>query len=820
MASSEADKLSSVAANYRNIRQALRCRAGRFSCFDRAPGLLAAGLLAVAVSAVGASPASGLRISPDASVANGFRLVWPTVPGESYALQEADEPDEGRWADSDGYPAEAAWLAQNRSVEVGASAPERRFFRVEARDTGGGRTENLRNMGFEFPVNDGTPPFAAPADWRVFGGLFNSGVIHQSNRNIPPAPEGSQWVFLSSGDAPGGVTQPVGTAVGDRTYLLSFAVGDNAGTGRDLPAEMEVMLQIETGPDSTRNFGETVNLADVVGENPGQGVVGRVSVEITLPSYVGETEVAGLPLALVLRIGDAADTQVLLDDVRISPTEETTHPRKRPNVVVILSDDQREQDLGRNGHPVLTTPELDSLASEGVYFTEAFVTSAACTPSRNSIFLGEWERKHGVTFNSQSALTEEAFARSYPMRLRRAGYYTGYVGKNHSPIGKTDRGFGYESGVIERMFDFWYGNHKHTGFYPKGRHPIYNNATADTQVEILEEGAMDFLDVRPADRPFCLLVNFNVPHSGGTRDMERRESDPDIYDTLYRDRIDEFPVPPNFVAAAEIDDPKIPTNVFSGDYIPSYDYAKTRPGLREHMVREAQTIHGVDRMVGNLRDALEAKGVADNTIIVYLSDHGIQHGEFGLRGKVLLYEPSVRIPMLIHDPRMPEGFSGREIDEFALNVDVAPTILDLCGLEVPASMQGRSLVPLMRGDPVAWREDFFLENLFFARENQPYPRMEAVRTERYKYIRYFDKDNDGHHFHMLTASIEGKEPFPEGEAPIHEELFDLANDPKESENLADDPAHADKLEELRARCRELVNELYGEGPPDTHVRGL
>jgi len=789
--------------------------------FRRLPRLN--GLLAL-VALMGATPQGGGAFAVRLEARNApegasHRLVWPTEPGSGYTVETSGTLAAGSWKPRTAAPVEARWLAQAEPVDAGAGGA--RFFRVSSQDGApGGETLSLANPSFEFPANAGEPPFPEPEDWRIFppnGGLRKVGVISETNSSIPAAAAGAQWLFLSGGEdaGAGGVVQAVGTAVGGQTYTVDFAYAENSG-GSELPGDVEVLLQVSLPGGAKHN---TAALVALPGPDSPNGFARR-SATLTLPETVDGTPLDGLPMALVFRIDGLPGTQLLLDDVRLAPTEYTAHPQKRPNVVVFLTDDHRARDLERNGHPVLETPEIDRLAAEGVYFNQAYVTSAACTPSRASIFLGEWERKHGVTFDSQSALTEAAFSRSYPMRLRRAGYYTGYIGKNHVEIGKSAEGTGYESGVMERMFDFWYGNHKHTRFYPKGRFPIYRDAEADTQVEILEEGTMRFLENRPADRPFFVQINYNVPHSGGTKDMERRPGDPDIYDTLYRDQKDELPPPPNYRAAADVTEPKIPTDVFSGEYIPSYDYAKTRSDLIEHKVKEAQTVHGVDRMLGHVRAELERQGVADNTIIVFLSDHGIQHGEYGLRGKVVLYDPSIHIPLIVHDPRMPEEFRSREIDEFALNVDVAPTLLELCGLDVPDSMQGRSLVPLLRGDSVAWREDFFLENMFFNRPNQPYPRMEAVRSKDFKYIRYFDKANDRHHFHSLTATIEGMAPFPEGEAPIYEELFDLRSDPNESTNLAGDPEYAETLDAMRARCQELVTELYGDGPPDTYVWGL
>jgi len=153
----------------------------------------------------------------------------------------------------------------------------------------------------------------------------------------------------------------------------------------------------------------------------------------------------------------------------------------RPNVIYILGDDQRAEYLGCAGHPILQTPHLDRLAAEGTRFTHAFCTSPACTPSRASHYLGQWERRHGINFNSGSALDPRAWDNSFPMQLQQAGYFVGWVGKNHVPAGGGRNG--YSSGYFEQVFDYWYANHNHSGFYPKEMAPggsIYAGADADT----------------------------------------------------------------------------------------------------------------------------------------------------------------------------------------------------------------------------------------------------------------------------------------------------------------------------------------------------
>lgn len=502
---------------------------------------------------------------------------------------------------------------------------------------------------------------------------------------------------------------------------------------------------------------------------------------------------------------------------------------KRMNVVVVLTDDQRYQFLGCTGHPFIQTPHIDKLASEGVLFRNAFVTSAACTPSRTSYLTGQYERRHGINFNSGSSLSEAAFDRTYPMLLKQNGYFTGYVGKNHTPAGAG----GYTSGLMERRFDYWYANHKHSTFYPKDRFDIYNNSAADTQVEIFEEGSLNFLEpreafiqgareflrFRPKDRPFCLCVNFNVPHSAGTGTMKLKPEDPDLYKTEYRDVQDEIEMPRNYLSAEEIAEPKIPHEVYNGQYIPSYDYVKTPEGLREQVVRECQTVTGVDGFVGKLRQSLRDSGLDQDTIIIFSSDHGIMHGEYGLGGKVLLYDPSIHVPLIVYDPRLPARLRGTCNDELVLSVDIAPTIMTLCGFPAADTMQGKSLQPLIYGRKTKWRDAFFCENLY---TQQNYPRIEAIRTKEWKYIRYFYR-----HPEIDTPNITNKKLYEiysesrlsttNGEEPAFEELFHLKSDPDENRNLASDPACASTLRLLRTRLDEEIQKAVGVYPLDTLI---
>lgn len=485
---------------------------------------------------------------------------------------------------------------------------------------------------------------------------------------------------------------------------------------------------------------------------------------------------------------------------------------KQPNIIYILGDDHRADYLGACGHEVLKTPNLDKLASDGIQFNNAFCTSPLCTPSRVCHYLGQWERIHGVNFNSNSSVSPEAWEKSFPMILKKNGYHVGWVGKNHVPAGVG----GYKSGYFEEVFDYWYGNHGHSGFYPKDYSygAMYKNAKSDTQIEIFEEGVMNFLEPeenfmknahypltkRPDDKPFCLCVTFNLPHGQSTGTMQLRPSDDELYKSTYRDKQQLLKPPKTYITYAKAyENPRLPRHVYNGHYIPQYDYVKTLHTLKERQVRTCQTITGIDRFLGNLREKLNKLKLEDNTIIIFSTDHGLHHGEHGIGGKSFLYEEDIRIPLIIYDPRNKNN--GQIKKDFALVPDLAPTVIDLAGFEVPDSMQGVSLKPLLENQNVNWREEFFTEQLM---DIQNYPRSESVRTKDWKYIRYHKRTEDPSQAHLpfkgtLDDYEECLNSILNKEEPIFEELYDLKNDPYEEHNLVKEKEYSTMLDQLRQK---------------------
>lgn len=422
--------------------------------------------------------------------------------------------------------------------------------------------------------------------------------------------------------------------------------------------------------------------------------------------------------------------------------------RSRPNILFVLTDDQRFDQLGCAGHPVLQTPNMDRLAAAGVRFPNAFVTTAICAASRASILTGRTEGHHGYTFGKPAM--GAALARdSYPQRLRDAGYRTGFVGK---------WGVRFEKGTIDGAFDW----RRTPGqpYFRDGR-PHLTDHIADLAIGFLEQ---------PDERPFCLSISFWAPHA--------EDSHPDQYlpppevAALYDDA--EVPVPPLAVEGFEALPPFLQQSLGRERWAWRFDE-------RDKQVRRTRDywrmITGVDRALGRVLAALERAGHADDTVVVFTSDNGYFLGERGLAGKWLIYERSIRVPLIVCDPRAPAARRGTTCDAMVCNIDLPPTMLELASVDVPQGYDGRSLVPLLDGAQVSWREDFVYQHRM---EHRSIPQSVGVRGQRFVYARY------------------------DQQQPVYEQLFDLQRDPDQLVDLARDPAHAERLAAMRARCDELL----------------
>jgi arylsulfatase A-like enzyme len=438
--------------------------------------------------------------------------------------------------------------------------------------------------------------------------------------------------------------------------------------------------------------------------------------------------------------------------------------QSRPNLIFILTDDLRWNALGCMGDNLVQTPNLDRLAKQGVTFKNTFATTSICCVSRASIFTGQYERRHGISKFTQP-LSDAQWAETYPAQLRAAGYRTGFIGKF---------GVGGAKQVSARAaaFDFWRGLPGGGGEYfidPKD--PTQTHATAKFGGQALEFIAGG----KTNPQPFCLSLSFSAPHA---RDGKPREFQPDLRDEwLYGSNT--VVVPPT--ANAEFF-ARLPEFVQKSEGRRRWQGRFATPELFQRTMRDyLRLVTGIDREVGRIVAELTRRGLADNTVIIFTSDNGWFTGDRGLADKWFMYEESIRLPLIVYDPRLPAGKRGRSIAAMALNIDFAPTLLDLAGLSVPSSMQGRSLMPLVAGDrPADWRTEFFYEHHTLP---EIIPPSEGVRTERWSYFRWL-------------------KPNPESE-----ELYDLQTDPLAARNLAPDPQYAEALARLRARWEKYQAEL-------------
>jgi arylsulfatase A-like enzyme len=408
-----------------------------------------------------------------------------------------------------------------------------------------------------------------------------------------------------------------------------------------------------------------------------------------------------------------------------------------PNILFLLSDDQRADLLGCAGHRVLRTPEIDKLARGGVRFTNNFCATAICCTSRASIFTGLHEKSHRIS-NFATRLSPDLVGLSYPELLRRAGYRTGFVGKY---------GVGGDGAPAE-LFDVSHGN---PGLERVG------------QSREFARQAVDFLDGVKAGQPFCLSVSFRAPHA--------RDADPKqyLYDPEEAGLYGDVTVPVPRKAAPEYFE-RLPQYLRESESRARWKLRFTSAEQYQESVKSYfRLIAGVDVAVGNILERLSARGLDQNTIVVYSSDNGYFLGERGLADKWYLYEESIRTPLIVYDPRARRR--GVVRGEMTLNVDLAPTMLEWAGVERPGAMQGRSLVPLLAGQKTEWRREWFYSHLFpGVPPRVVIPRSEGVRTTRYKYIRWVDAK------------------------PVDEECYDLRRDPEELTPVAD--------ERLRGRMRE------------------
>lgn len=436
----------------------------------------------------------------------------------------------------------------------------------------------------------------------------------------------------------------------------------------------------------------------------------------------------------------------------------------RPNFIFLLTDDQRWDMLGCMGNDIIQTPHIDAMANDGLIFENAFVTTAICCTSRASVFLGQYARRHGIN-NFSTNFTPAQLALSYDMQLKNAGYRVGFIGK-----------YGVGNNLPKHAYDYWAGVPGQPTYENKDENGDYIHYT-----QVCKYQAFEFLQGCAPDNPFCLSISFKAPH---VQDGDPRQfiADPQ-YNDLYQDV--NIPVPEKakskYLQA-------MPDFMQHNNAMPRVRWRLrfSDPELYQKMVKNYyRLITGVDVVVGDIRKKLNDLGYADNTIIALMGDNGFFLGEYGFAGKWYGHEESIRVPLVFYDPRAPKKLHGQRRKEMALNIDIAPTLVDLAGLPIREQIQGQSLKPLLEGKSPQWRQEFFYEHLFKVPEEAIdrvgyIPSSVGVRTTTWKYLRYIDYD------------------------PVYEELYDLQADPNETHNVARDPDYLIQLDQLRQRCDELM----------------
>ena len=464
----------------------------------------------------------------------------------------------------------------------------------------------------------------------------------------------------------------------------------------------------------------------------------------------------------------------------------------RPNIVFIMSDDHAAHAISAYGSVINQTPHIDRLAKEGIRFNRCYAVNSICSPSRASILTGKYSHLNGVPAFNRFDGSQPTVAKY----LQAAGYYTGMFGKWH--LGSDPTGF-----------DQWtilpgQGIYHNPAFLDQnGRRTIQGYVT-----DIITDLSIDFLKQRPKDRPFFLMCHHKAPHRAwepndkykaefakkhfrepstlfdnyAGRTDALRENQQRVFDDMTRR--DLKLKPPSDLKGQELNRwlGVKPTSVeieiggtlktLTGTELNQWKYQR-------YMQDYLACVQSVDDNVGRLLDWLDQNGLRENTLVIYTSDQGFFLGDHGLYDKRFMYDESIKMPFLV---RWPKGISPtKNQDAMALNVDFAPTFMELAGLAVPSDMQGCSLVPLFKGNrPSNWRTSWYYRYYHDPGDHNTRAHY-GVCTETHKLIYFWKKDQW--------------------------ELYDLKNDPEELKNIYTDPAQKDLIEKLKSEMLRLKKEL-------------
>lgn len=418
---------------------------------------------------------------------------------------------------------------------------------------------------------------------------------------------------------------------------------------------------------------------------------------------------------------------------------------KKPNILFILTDDHRYDAFSCMGHPVVKTPNLDRIANEGANFKNSFVTTSLCSPSRASFLTGQYAHTHGVVTNHTMWDDNNV---TFMELIKKAGYDTAFIGKWHMPGDKLPKLRGVDEFIT-------FTKEGGQGVYYDC--PLIINGVETPRpgkyiTDDLTDFALNFIEKKRSN-PFCLYLSHKAAHFGFRPPKHMR--------TLYKGQ--DLHMPPESDTWVTLTN----NNIFVGAPLPMNN-------LYRNYLR---VITSVDEQVGRLLETLERMGELDNTVIIYAGDNGHLFGERGLYDKRNAYEESIRIPFFIRYPKLTRKTGKR--DQMILNIDLAPTLLDIIGARKPSSMQGKSIVPYLKSPILEGRDAFLYEH--FPVFPIPISGITAVRTRDYKYIEYQKGTSD-------------------------DQLFDLNNDPRELKNIIKTDAAKEVLPALQNRLEQLKKE--------------
>ena len=469
-------------------------------------------------------------------------------------------------------------------------------------------------------------------------------------------------------------------------------------------------------------------------------------------------------------------------------------PGSQPrNIIFILTDDHRYDFMGFTGKvPWLQTPSLDRPAQEGAYFSNAYVTTALCSPSRASILTGLYSHTHTVVDNAAPDPGNLTF---FPQYLQQAGYQTGFFGKWHMGNHTDDPQPGFDHWESFRGQGVYYGPTLNIN----GEQVAYDESTYIT--DLLTEHAIDWLDNRQADQPFFMYLSHKAVHSN-FEPAERHEGlyrqEPPVYPPSY-----EVPLygTPSLPSTGSDGQPSRGSEFYGDNRIPEWvkdqreswhgvDYMyHGRIDFEEFFQLYTETLMGIDESVGTVLEYLDQNGLAEDTLVIYMGDNGFSFGEHGLIDKRHFYEESAKVPLLVRWPSRFPG--GAPIDSLVQNIDIAPTILEAAGLQMPEHMQGMSFTPLLDRTNPPWRDRIFYE-YYWENDFPQTPTMFGIRTGRYKYIRY----------HGVWDT---------------NEFYDLEADPNEMQNLIEAPEHQARIESMAKELYEWLETTGGMNIPLKNV---